>query len=55
VVGRYRVAAGTTLTIIPTTFYPKATGEFFLRVWHYEADKQAVAMTLLPPAHPGSS
>ena len=53
VVGRYKVPAGT-YTIIPTTYYPKATGEFFLRVWHYEEDKDTVSLTLLPSAE-GSS
>jgi hypothetical protein len=54
VVGRYKVEAGTTLTIIPTTFYPKAQGNFFLRVCHYEKDEEAVSMTLLPPAQPAA-
>ena len=48
-VGRYKVPPGT-YTIIPTTYYPKTMGEFFLRVWHYEEDKDTVSLTLLPHA-----
>ncbi len=34
VVGRYKVPAGDTLTIIPSTYEPGKKGEYLLRVWH---------------------